>query len=370
SSPPPPGPSQAARGPKRVDEVVANLLANLPPLRKEALRVEPPAPQMDHLPFLVDRLLKRYPEATAGLSPAALTVYRWLLIVGIARLDAMGKPISKALREVLAFAPNEALMAALGIPERTFYRAIGDLKEAGLIVSRPYRSPAVIAGKAGLYAAGTLYAVRLPHKAGRPRLYAEDFRTVWRDLQADIEAGRTVNRDIEAWYGGKGQIGREVKKRRLEAKIRGLAESYISPLKGELEILRYLLSWSLSPSAINSPLAYDSAKSASAAFLSQLLRSGSQARRRLVEEVALGLAKEFRDPGSTRFYAWTIWEAFRAELYGYAPGAMRTLLWAIERVRGAVRAGGVRRPGALLASLLKGQGLLDLFRQAPSWRVA
>ena len=76
------------------------------------------------------------------------------------------------------------------------------------------------------------------------------------------------------------------------------------------------------------------------------------------------------NPGSTRFYAWAIWGAFRAEVYGYGPGAMRVLLWAIWRVRLAVRSGGVRRPGALLATLLKAEGVLALFRQAPPWRVA
>ncbi|WP_243031494.1 hypothetical protein [Thermus altitudinis] len=87
-------------------------------------------------------------------------------------------------------------------------------------------------------------------------------------------------------------------------------------------------------------------------------------------EVALGLAKGWQGPGSTRFYAWAIWGAFRAEVYGYGPGAMRVLLWAIWRVRLAVRSGGVRRPGALLVALLKAEGVLALFRQAPPWRVA
>jgi hypothetical protein len=52
-----------------------------------------------------------------------------------------------------------------------------------------------------------------------------------------------------------------------------------------------------------------------------------------VEALARALAEEFRDPGSVRFYAHLLW-------------------------------------GALLASLLKREGLLDQIRQAPQWRVA
>ncbi|RTG93462.1 hypothetical protein CSW23_08230 [Thermus scotoductus] len=89
-----------------------------------------------------------------------------------------------------------------------------------------------------------------------------------------------------------------------------------------------------------------------------------------MEEIALGLARGFRDPGSTRFYAWVIWHAFRAHIYGYRPDAMDIVLWAIRRVSEGLATGSVRRPGALLVRLLKEQGLMDLFRQAPSWRVA
>ncbi|GAA5336036.1 hypothetical protein [Thermus hydrothermalis] len=44
-----------------------------------------------------------------------------------------------------------------------------------------------------------------------------------------------------------------------------------------------------------------------------------------IEAFALGLAKEFRDPGSVRFYAFLLWGALRAELYGLHSGALRVL---------------------------------------------
>jgi len=94
-----------------------------------------------------------------------------------------------------------------------------------------------------------------------------------------------------------------------------------------------------------------------------------------VEALARALAEEFRDPGSVRFYAHLLWGALRLEDYGLRQGALEVLAWAIGRVREAVATAEfsrrkVLRPGALLASLLKAEGLLDRIRQAPQWRVA
>jgi hypothetical protein len=93
-------------------------------------------------------------------------------------------------------------------------------------------------------------------------------------------------------------------------------------------------------------------------------------RRQRVEALAHALAEEFRDPGSVRFYAHLLWGALRLEDYGLRQGALEVLAWAIGRVREAVATAEfsrrkVLRPGALLASLLKAEGLLDQIRQAP-----
>lgn len=364
TTPPASRPSGRATGPLRLKDLIPDVAIT---------KATPPPAPMREVPTLtlVRQALERHPEAVEGLSHRARTLYEVMVATGIIVLKRMGRPITKSLSQVLVFAPNDALVAALGIPERTLYRALQELKDAGLLTGRRIHAPAVINGRPGLYAAGTLYAVRLPHRDRRPRLEAEDLRHPWRDLQGDIEAGATAWADLMAWYGGKGKVGEVAKKRRQEAKTHGLAESSILPLKEESEVLEYLVRWTLSPGQRRTgPLDLDSANGGLTGLLARLGRAKPQARRRLVEEIALGLAKEFRDPGSVPFYAWTLWNAFRAEVYGYAPGAMKVVLWAIERVRMAVRSGGVRRPGALLATFLAEQGLLDLFRQAPQWRVA
>jgi hypothetical protein len=122
--------------------------------------------------------------------------------------------------------------------------------------------------------------------------------------------------------------------------------------------------FSLPPDELKTALLIDS--------LTALANLRGPARRARVWEVALGLAKEFRDPGSVAFYAKLLWGALRLTWYGLREDALKVLEWAIARVREAVAAGGrrIRRPGALLASLLKQQGLLQAIQEAPAWRVA
>ncbi|MDM7323735.1 MAG: hypothetical protein P3W93_001855 [Thermus sp.] len=352
--PPAPGslpPSEASRRLRRPSPV-GDLVASLP-LPREAAPIICERPLED----LVEEAVDRY---GLDLSPRARRVYVALLTAGLARLKAMGKPISKALRQVVLFAPTEALGVALDISPRTLYRAITELKDKGLVASRPWHTTATVHGRPGVYKAGNVWAVRLPNRDGRARLYPEDLQHPWRDLDADIAAGRTAWAELNRWRDARaaGASGQ-------------LAESKEDPPKDKSWVTQYLLSWSLSPvGEARAPLEVDSATGSLAGLLARLGRAKPQARRRQVEEIALGLAKEFRDESSTRFYAWAIWNAFRAHIYGYRPDAMDIVLWAIRRVSEGLATGSVRRPGALLVRLLKEQGLMDLFRQAPSWRVA
>ena len=239
--------------------------------------------------------------------------------------------------------PNDALRWALGLANSSFYRVIGSLKAKGLIAGGAWRTRATLrvkgAYRSGVYAAGSLYAVCLPHRTRRPRLEREDYAHPWRDLEGDVAAGKT------AWE---------------------LVGESASPPKEDLEAFTLLLAFSLSPSAKPKALAVDSPTA--------LLRAKG-GRRQRVEALARALAEEFRDPGSVRFYAHLLWGALRLEDYGLRQGALEVLAWAIGRVREAVATAEfsrwkVLRPGALLASLLKREGLLDQIRQAPQWRVA
>ncbi len=322
-----------------------DLKRDLRPTRRE-LSASPPPPEWPRDPWeLADRLLAEGERrgTLPGLSERERRVYRTLLALGLevlARRLGPGRPLPRNLSQVSFFAVNDALAVALGIPPASLYRVLASLEAKGLIRRSAWRTPATLRGRTGVYAGGTLYAVRLPHREARPRLDPEDFRHPWRDLEGDARQGRT------AW---------------------SLRESYTSPPKEDSGVLQLLLRFSLSPGEAETPLALDS--------LTALLRARPAERRALVEALALSLAREFRDPGSVRFYAWILWNALRAELYGLMEGALEVLAWAIGRVREAVATTEfsrrkVLRPGALLASLLKREGLLDQIRQAPQWRVA
>ncbi|WP_232822379.1 hypothetical protein [Thermus sediminis] len=328
-------------------------LASLRPTREEIL-ARPPTPERVETPLEVADHFMALGEQRGTLPPltkAEMRVYRFLLALGLERLARTlgpGRPVPQNLSQVVVFVPNDALRVVLGLPSSTFYLVIGRLKEKGLIVGRPWRVRATLrvkgAYRSGVYAAGVVYAVRMPHRSRRPRLEREDFDHPWRDLEGDVAQGRT------AW------------------KLMGsVGESYRSPLKGDTEALGILLDFSLSPGErTRSPLAIDSPTA--------LLRAKG-GRRQRVEALARALAEEFRDPGSVRFYAHLFWGALRLEDYGLQEGALRVVEWAIGRVREAVATTGlsrrrILRPGALLASLLKREGLLDQIRQAPQWRVA
>jgi len=317
-----------------------------------ALGAEPPLPKMRPSVFqLVDRALQAHPEATEGLSPTAFRAYRLLLAAGLELLTRRlgDRPIPKNLSQVTAFGVNRALALALGVSEATLYRALVELKERGLVVRRGWMTPATVKGRPGIYTAGAVYAVRLPHRSGRPRLEREDFTHPWRDLEGDIKEGKT------AWRAAK----------------LALRECNIRSPKEDHEALEFLLGFALSPGERS-----ETALDLHSLRVSLRAAKGKE-KRLLVAKIALGLAHEFKDPGSVRFYAWVIWGALRAELYGMREGALDLVAWALERVREAVltalwgsRKGGIRRPGALLAHLLKEQGLLPLLQQAPQWRVA
>ncbi|WP_198665467.1 helix-turn-helix domain-containing protein [Thermus sediminis] len=315
---------------------------------REELSASPPPPEWKRDAWdLADRLLAEGERrgTLPGLSERERKVYRTLLALGLevlARRLGPGRPLPKNLSQVSLFAVNDALSVALGIPPASLYRVLASLEAKGLIRRSAWRTPATLRGRTGVYAGGTLYAVRLPHREARPRLDPEDFRHPWRDLEEDARRGRT------AW---------------------SLRESYTSPPKEDSGVLELLLGFSLSPGEAEDPLAIDS--------LTALLRARPAERRALVGALALSLAREFRDPGSVRFYAWVLWNALRAELYGLMEGALEAVAWAVRRAREAAakalwspRGEWVRRPGALLAHLLRERGLLELFRQAPQWRVA
>ena len=346
-APPPPPPAPPA--PREAEGAVPG--AEVKRAVREALARPAPGevPPIERRPSvfqLVDQALAAHPEAVEGLSPTARRAYRLLLAAGLELLTRRlgDRPLPKNLSQVTAFGVNRALALALGVSEATLYRALVELKERGLVARRAWMTPAVVNGRPGIYTAGAVYAVRLPHRSGRPRLEREDFAHPWRDLEGDIARGRT------AW--------------------KAVRECKENPPKEGSGAVEFLLGFALPPQGQEVALAIHS-------LTARLRQARGQEKRLLVAQIALGLAREFKDPGSVKFYAWLLWGALRAEIYGLHERALEVVLWAVGRVREALAASlwgsrgqRIRRPGALLVSLLSERGLVDLFRRAPAWRVA
>jgi hypothetical protein len=226
-----------------------------------------------------------------------------------------GPEAPKKAGQALFHLPLDLVAAHLEVHRVTVWRWYRELERAGLLRAWTHRG-----SLDGLTrATGTLWAVRL--RPGRIRLYPEEFRHSWRDLERDRAEGRTAFRALYP-------EGKEGKRRRVPFSLllRWTLGERILPPEGEalLALLR-------------SPRLED-------LHLLPVLRGG--ARTALLEALADHATALFHDAQSRRFYTGLLWRVARGELAAdFLLGAMRQALEGLPRVS---------RPGALLVSLLRG----------------
>ena len=226
-----------------------------------------------------------------------------------------GPEAPRKAAQALFHLPLDLVAAHLEVHRVTVWRWYRELEEAGLLRAWTHRGPL-----GGLTrATGTLWAVRL--RPGRVRLYPEELCHPWRDLERDRAEGRTAYRALYP-------EGKEGERRRppFSLLLRWALGERILPPEGEalLALLR-------------SPRLED-------LHLLPVLRGG--ARTALLEALADRAVALFGDPHSRRFYAGLLWKVAKGELApAFLLGAMRRALEDRSRVN---------RPGALLASLLRG----------------
>jgi len=227
-----------------------------------------------------------------------------------------GPEAPKKATQALFHLPLDLVAAHLEVHRVTVWRWYRELEEAGLLQAWTHRG-----SMGGLTrATGTLWAVRL--RPGRVRLYPEEFHHPWRDLERDRAEGRTAFRALypEGKEGGR-------RKPPFSLLLRWALGERVLPPEGEalLALLR-------------SPRLED-------LHLLPALRGG--ARTALLEALADRVVALFHDAHSRRFYTGLLWKVARGELApDFLLGALRQ---ALEGLRS-----GVGRPGALLASLLRG----------------
>jgi hypothetical protein len=225
-----------------------------------------------------------------------------------------GPEAPKKASQALFHLPLDLVAAHLEVHRVTVWRWYRELEEAGLLRAWTHRGS--LGGRTR--ATGTLWAVRL--RPGRVRLYPEEFRHPWRDLERDRAEGRTAYRALYP-------EGKEGERRRppFSLLLRWALGERVLPPEGEalLALLR-------------SPRLED-------LHLLPLLRGG--ARTALLEALADRAVALFGDPHSRRFYTGLFWKVAKGELPpAFLLGAMRQALEGRPEVH---------RPGALLASLLR-----------------
>ncbi len=283
----------------------------------------------------VSRIVTQNLEAT--LSSAALTLFRALHTVAVEALELRG--YSPGTSEVSLFCPVEAVALALGVHRATVYRALPELRAAGLVDVRGH----FCTHRGRTRADGSVWAVRLRPVGGRrARVGYGDLKRSYRNLSGDVETGRTV------WAA--------------------MRQSKENPTNEGVN-LNHIRRWAL-PLTDKTPVTSD-CRTAARRSLEAVLdvpHAGREARSAAVSLAAEAMAAALRDRGGVMFYRRLLWQLLRRSDAGRGDHYHAVYLAA---ARAAVDSseGFARRPGALFVSRLKGAPWWSEVWDAPPVRV-
>ena len=252
--------------------------------------------------------------------------------------------------EVLLHLPQGVLALALWPHEKPetgrkrVQRSLAQLAKAGLVATAARVGNALDRqGKPLGWKDGTVFRVRLRPGRARP-ITREELAYPWRDLEADIRAGRTLRH------------------------LRQMSQSLKQLKVGNL--LELLKDWTLPPPENSQTPLYDwdIRRDGLRNALQDVKTCARQDRSRLVGQVGELLARALRDPGSVNLYRALIWGALR--LWDRGEDLFAALWIALERVLVDLQEGFARRAGALLISRLRASGLWARLMEGPMYRVA
>jgi hypothetical protein len=272
-----------------------------------------------------------------SLSGAALTLFRALHTSAVEVGAARGYHPNTS--QVSFFCPVEAVALALGRHRSTVYRALAELRAAGLVDQRGHYTT----HRGRTRSDGAVWCVRLhPGRGCRARLSYGDLKRQYRDLSGDVEAGRTVWALME--------------------------QSKEQPKRAGVN-LNHIRQWSLSPTEQN-PVTPD-CRTAARRDLESLLdvqHAPREARGAAVDLAAQALAQALSDRAGVNFYRRLVWQLLRRS---DATGDDHSYSVYLAAQRAAVDAseGFARRPGALFVSRLKAAPWWDEVMRGPPVRV-
>lgn len=285
--------------------------------------------------------------APAGRLLTARALFELLVIVALDQAQRRGYRSTPG--QVTFLAGVEAVAAILGVSRPTLWRRLHELRAAGLVDTRRWITD--VDGDS--WTAGTLFSVRL--RPGRAKVTWDDLRASWRDLAADIRAGRAWSRRPD--LAPPAELNASEKDLRTIKAAELLVALALSPRtpEGSVTLMRSV--------ADGLP---DYAVLAELFDLPGLARSD---RGRRVDAIsatlAAGLGGDHRSRG---LYRRLIWQALRWAEVGEDQwlGALHD---AAARAIANAREGGLRRPGAAFVAALRASGLWDALREAPQVRV-
>jgi hypothetical protein len=270
------------------------------------------------------------------LSQTALTLFRALHTVAVEVAAARGYHFNTS--QVSFFAPLEAVALALGCHRSTIYRALAELRAAGLVDQRGHFTT----HRGRTRSDGSVWAVRLRPVGGcRARLGYSDLKRQYRNLGADVEAGNTV------W-----QLMQQSRNNPEKAGV-------------DFELIRR---WALPSQDLKSPIGFDCC-TASRRDLEAVLdvqHAPREARGAAVDLAAQALAAALRDRGGVNFYRRLLWQLLRVS-DRHGGDYWHQVYEQARRASVDASEGFARRPGALFISRLKGAPWWDnVIRQPPT----
>ena len=242
--------------------------------------------------------------------------------------------------QVSYFLPAELVQHALGLCRGSFYRSLKELKRAGVVDARGH---CTTLNGWQVRKDGTVWCVKLtPTKGKSARVSFDDLKVQYRDLEADIETGRTV------WTV--------------------LRQSCLRA--GDAFAIEGLLPWSLPPTAHASPLVLTVAQEPSCPLetLLDLFRVRKQQRREVVGALAATCAANLGDVSNVGFYRYLLWQLLRLNDQGRDHS--QAVYYLLLRAKNDLREGFAKRAGALFVSRLKASAIWEEVRGVPSLRVA
>jgi hypothetical protein len=273
----------------------------------------------------------------ASLSSTALTLFRALHTVAVE--VGAAREYHPGVSEVSFFCPVEAVALALGCHRATVYRALPELRAAGLVAHRAH----YCTHRGRTRSDGSVWCVRLRPVGGRAaRVGYGDLKRRYRDLSGDVEAGRTVWADMR------------------QSKDNPSSEVNLS----------FIRRWALPPQNLKNPVTSD-CRMAPRRDLEAVLDvpyAGREARSAAVSLAAEALAATLRDRGGLNWYRRLLWQLLRrSDATGAAPFGV--VYEQARRAAADVSEGYGRRPGAVFVSRLKRAGWWDEVMNAPPVRV-